>query len=612
MNAKNKDSNDPSRRRGQKEISIQGRHAGQDTVEKMVAVAARYLGGRRGSAQDSNSPSASRETVESIAVAVILAFLFRGFVAEAFVIPTGSMAPTLRGRHMDIVCPQCDFEYNTGASMENEEDGHARGEVTETCCPICNFALRLDKTVNPNERSFNGDRILVSKFAYQLSEPERWDVIVFKYPGNAKQNYIKRLVGLPSETLRIRHGDIHTLDADGNATIVRKPPSKLKAMMHVVDDTDHVAPALRKIGWPSRWQTASDVGDDQQWRQTADDRSYILQSGAEDTWLRYRHVAPHPDDWDAIEAGVQPQWLNGTEGALITDYYSYNDYRSAGHNTGTAWVGDLAFEAKVDVQSDEGDLLLDLVEGGTHYTCRIDVASGSAELSISDFERKPAVFDDGSARRTAATFLKGQGSHSVRFSNCDDQLLLWIDEKVVEFDGPTSYVPLADVVPRWSQADPGDMAPAGVGGNSVKVSVSSLRILRDIYYLAQEADPRYQSEYVRSIWQRDLDDVMYDPRKWDETTVFADRRSVEFTMGEDQFFPLGDNSPQSKDARLWSDGSHDTGYHSPPPYVERELLIGKALVVYWPHGWRPPSPTLSGMTRRIAFIPNFGQMKFIR
>ena len=48
-----------------------------------------------------------RETIESIVVAIILAFLFRGFVAEAFVIPTGSMAQTLRGRHMDIVCPEC-------------------------------------------------------------------------------------------------------------------------------------------------------------------------------------------------------------------------------------------------------------------------------------------------------------------------------------------------------------------------------------------------------------------------------------------------------------------------------------------------------------------------
>ena len=45
-----------------------------------------------------------RETIESIVVAVILALLFRAYEAEAFVIPTGSMAPTLQGRHVDIHC----------------------------------------------------------------------------------------------------------------------------------------------------------------------------------------------------------------------------------------------------------------------------------------------------------------------------------------------------------------------------------------------------------------------------------------------------------------------------------------------------------------------------
>lgn len=612
MNAKNKDPNDPSRRRTRQGISVKGRHAGQETVESAVATAASFFAGRKKSASDESNPSASRETVESIAVAIILAFLFRGFVAEAFVIPTGSMAPTLRGRHMDIVCPECDFEYNTGASMENEEDGRANGEVTVTCCPVCNFPLPLNKAVEPNHRSFNGDRILVSKFAYQLSEPERWDVIVFKYPGNAKQNYIKRLVGLPGETLRIRHGDIHTVNADGSTSIVRKSPSKLKAMMHVVDDSDHVAPKLRAVDWPSRWQAASAVSEDQQWRQAADDSGYILQSGAEDTWLRYRHLAPHPGDWGAIEAGFRPTWLEGTEGALITDYYSYNDHQAGGHEMGTAWVGDLAFEAKVDVQSDQGELLLELIEGGTHYQCRIDVSTGKASLTISDFEGNAQSFDDGKLSRTATTSLKGQGTRSIRFSNCDDQLLLWIGEKVVEFDGPTTYTPRADVVPQWSPADPGDMAPIRVGGKGVNLALNRLRVLRDIYYLAQEADRRYHSEYEGSIWQGDLDSAIYDPHSWAESSVFKERRTAEFKLDEDQFFPLGDNSPQSKDARLWSDGSHDTGYHSPPPYVERELLIGKALVVYWPHGWRPSSPTLSRMTGNYAFIPNFSQMKFIR
>ena len=62
-----------------------------------------------------------RETVESIAVAFVLAFLFRTFEAEAFVIPTGSMAPTLQGRHKDVVCPQCHFRYRVSASSEEDD-----------------------------------------------------------------------------------------------------------------------------------------------------------------------------------------------------------------------------------------------------------------------------------------------------------------------------------------------------------------------------------------------------------------------------------------------------------------------------------------------------------
>ena len=67
----------------------------------------------------------SRETVESIVVAVILAFLFRAFVAEAFVIPTGSMASTLMGRHIDVTCNECGFRYSCGASSENPGDNPA-------------------------------------------------------------------------------------------------------------------------------------------------------------------------------------------------------------------------------------------------------------------------------------------------------------------------------------------------------------------------------------------------------------------------------------------------------------------------------------------------------
>src|SRR3954451_11942528 len=75
-----------------------------------------------------------RETVESIAMAVILALLFRGFVAEAFVIPTGSMAPTLVGRHKDVKCPQCGIRYQVSCSPEAENEvPSGRHVIVATC-----------------------------------------------------------------------------------------------------------------------------------------------------------------------------------------------------------------------------------------------------------------------------------------------------------------------------------------------------------------------------------------------------------------------------------------------------------------------------------------------
>src|SRR5262245_11491520 len=60
----------------------------------------------------------NRDFVEQIVVALILAFLIRGFEAEAFVIPTGSMAPTLMGRHKDVICPECGIRFQVNASDE--------------------------------------------------------------------------------------------------------------------------------------------------------------------------------------------------------------------------------------------------------------------------------------------------------------------------------------------------------------------------------------------------------------------------------------------------------------------------------------------------------------
>lgn len=89
-----------------------------------------------------------REWLEAIVIALIMALVIRAFVVQAFKIPSGSMYPTLK----------------------------------------------------------IGDRLFVNKFIYRFRDPQRWDIIVFKYPEDPSKDFIKRLIGLPGETIEIRNG----------------------------------------------------------------------------------------------------------------------------------------------------------------------------------------------------------------------------------------------------------------------------------------------------------------------------------------------------------------------------------------------------------------------
>jgi signal peptidase I len=102
-----------------------------------------------------------REYVELIAVALALALFVRAFVVQAFKIPSGSMIPTL----------------------------------------------------------LVGDHILVNKFIYgiavpftdrkiPLSKPRRGDIVVFKFPDDTTKDYIKRVIGLPGDTIQVRNTDL--------------------------------------------------------------------------------------------------------------------------------------------------------------------------------------------------------------------------------------------------------------------------------------------------------------------------------------------------------------------------------------------------------------------
>ena len=99
------------------------------------------------------------------------------------------------------------------------------------------------------------------KFPYDLpflpgaSPPERWDVVVFRYPEDPETSYIKRLVGLPGETLRIWHGDLFIRPPGGTApfALQRKPLKHQRAMQMMVNDDRHRPSALKDLTEWRRW-----------------------------------------------------------------------------------------------------------------------------------------------------------------------------------------------------------------------------------------------------------------------------------------------------------------------------------------------------------------------
>jgi len=97
-----------------------------------------------------------KETVSIIVIAFVLAMILRAYVVEGRIIPTGSMLPTIQLQ----------------------------------------------------------DRVMVNKFIYFFKEPERGDIIVFEPPEvlHSSEDYIKRVIGLPGDTVEMKNGKVYVND----------------------------------------------------------------------------------------------------------------------------------------------------------------------------------------------------------------------------------------------------------------------------------------------------------------------------------------------------------------------------------------------------------------
>lgn len=85
------------------------------------------------------------------------------------------------------------------------------------------LALALDKFIIVNAKIpsasmeptiMTGDRLIGNRLAYINDLPQRGDIVIFKYPDNEKEYFIKRVIGLPGETVTVKNGLVYIDDSD--------------------------------------------------------------------------------------------------------------------------------------------------------------------------------------------------------------------------------------------------------------------------------------------------------------------------------------------------------------------------------------------------------------
>lgn len=402
------------------------------------AVAARVLRGwRRQRDEPDEAPPVTgwvSENLEAVVIAVVLALIIRHFVMEAFVIPTGSMAPTLLGDHFEVECPSCSNRFALG---KNEQELTAAGDTERVTasCPLCERVFDLQVSSADVQ---GGNKILVNKFLYRLRPPRRYEVVVFKFPSQPWKNYIKRLVGLPGETLEVRNGDLYV---DGK--LARKPDEVQDSIWIPVHDAARVvpdeAPPWRPMAGKDEDPLAPPVDERDLWG---------LGDGTRMT------AAPRPG---------QSAWLEFWR--RIYDHYGY----SRGGPYQNHAVSDLRLRTRV-TGADGAVVRLAIVdepEGGGPtrvIAARLPVGAGDGTYAIEV---------DGEVQRSAPGRALAPGEAAdVTFSYADDHARLLVDgATVLEWDDP------------FGSDDITGTAGVRLGAEGAPVTFERPRIDRDVYYV---------------------------------------------------------------------------------------------------------------------------------
>ncbi len=403
------------------------------------------------SATKTKSKHRFRENVDAFAIAILMAVLFKFFAIEAYQIPTSSMQPTMMG-------------------------SKAAGVF---------------------------DRILVDKTRYMLAEPKRWDIAVFRYPIRERQNYVKRIVGMPNDRLRVAGGNIYQVapGADGkdpaSLTVERRPP--LVQQGHWKE----IFPARMEVQSQTRALDNALKGRGGDWREA--DGALIVSPRSDRSSAILRYPGPNDPGLVNLVTDGYPAWIAqkmNDAGENRTQHESVQDVRVRFTVTPKAKLDELAVRLSVSPTSGpryEFQLLVENDQG------RLVVEKDGTNAAQS--EPFPAPFEAGRAT-------------DVEFTHLDDRCTATIDGAVLAELDCAAFKTLDPIYPKGGETGTGSGLRLDFKSGG-EVRVEALRIDRDLHYL-----PSMTSQREGTIEVIDVPDGHY--------------------------FMMGDNTLQSVDSRDWT------------------------------------------------------------
>lgn len=499
--------------------------------------------------------------------------VLKGFFLPLFIIPTGSMAHTLYGEHATHTCVNCGFEYPVGFDRADDPN-YGPGEVA--WCQNCSF-MQINRNRPPSRLSpiidrvnrdapaqlqgVAGDRIVVHGWMYDLPftfggllAPRRWDVVVFRNPTSPQENFIKRLIGLPGEKIEVIDGDVFI-----NDRVARKSRAAQRALWfpYYNDDYRPQKPGNRDRGdlsrpsYQPRWVARG-------WRSDGA-RAFRFDAASDNTpgALQFATI-PGQDD--------QP--------GEIRDFYSYNGLRPQHVLNNT--VSDVRLSCSVTIANGPGYVELSTTKYEDAFFARF-YADGRVTL-----ERGRAG-DPNAPRETWADARAALHAQTrVALAVADYRVIVEINGREVCASTDAQYG--IDVsTARQRAAHPKDPV-LRISAAGVAATVAHVLIERDVFYTG--------------------DGRMPDGSPGNGVT------GNPFNIGPNGYFVMGDNSPNSHDARFWrSAGPHLDAAVADGRYrygtVPADQMIGRAFLVYLP-GLEPLT------SRGPNLLPDAGRVRWIR